>query len=51
MLIFKGHERFIFFNKSIKESFRGAWLAQLVEHVSPDLRIVSSSPTWGAEIT
>ena len=30
---------------------RGAWLVQLVEHAMFDLRIVSSSPTLGIEIT
>ena len=29
----------------------GNWVAQLVEHVTPDLGIVSLSPTLGAEIT
>ena len=30
---------------------RGTWLAQLVEHVTLDLRVVSSSPMVGVEIT
>ena len=30
---------------------RGAWLAQSEEHVTLDLRVVSSSPTLGVEIT
>ena len=30
---------------------RGAWLAQLVECVTLDLRVVSSSPMLGVEIT
>ena len=29
----------------------GAWLAQLVEHATLDLRVVSSSPTLGMEPT
>ena len=29
----------------------GAWLAQLVEHVTLDLRVVNSSPMLGIEIT
>ena len=29
----------------------GTWLAQLVECVTLDLRVVSSSPTLGIEIT
>ena len=29
----------------------GAWLAQLVEYATLGLRIVSSSPTLGIEIT
>ena len=32
-------------------SERGAWLAQLVEHVTLDLGVVSSSPTMGVDIT
>ena len=30
---------------------QGAWLAQLVEHVTLDLGVVSLSPTLGVEIT
>lgn len=30
---------------------RDAWLAWSEEHVTLDLRVVSSSPTMGAEIT
>ena len=30
---------------------RGAWLAQLVQHVALDLRVVSSSPMLGVGIT
>ena len=30
---------------------RGTWLAQSVEHATPDLRVVGSSPTLGVEIT
>ena len=37
-------------NGGIKENFRGAWLAQSVEHVTLDLRAVSLSPTLGVEI-
>lgn len=33
-----------------KQTARGAWLAQLVEH-DPDLRVLSSSPKLGIEIT
>ena len=33
----------------MKES--GAWLAQLVEHATLDLGVVSMSPTLGVEIT
>ena len=29
----------------------GAWLAQSVEHVTPDLRVMSSSPTLDVEPT
>lgn len=28
----------------------GAWLAQVVEPATPDLRVVTSSPTLGTEI-
>ena len=35
---------------NIKKS-RGAWLVQLVEHMSLDLRVVGSGPTLGMEIT
>ena len=31
--------------------FRDAWLARLIEHVTLDLEVVSSSPTLGIEIT
>ena len=31
--------------------YRGTSLAQLVEHVTLDLRVVSSSPTLGIELT
>lgn len=31
-------------------SFRGTWLAQWGEHVTPDLGVVSLSPMLGAEI-
>ena len=30
---------------------KGTWLVQLVEHVALDLRVISSSPTLGMEIT
>lgn len=30
---------------------RGVWLAQLVALVTPDLEVVSSSPTSGVEMT
>ena len=31
--------------------FRDTWLAQLVEHATLDLGVVSLSPMWGVEIT
>lgn len=34
-----------------KLRFRGAWLAQLVEHLTLELRILSSSPMLGVEPT
>ena len=34
-----------------KESLRGAWLAQLEEHGTLYLAVVSSSPMMGLEIT
>ena len=35
-----------------KDIFKtGAWLAQLVEHATVDLGVMSSSPTLGVEIT
>ena len=34
-----------------ENNYGGAWLAQLVEHVTLDLGIVSSSPTIGIEPT
>ena len=42
---------FFFFLFSKKTIWRGAWLAQSVEHVTLDLRVVSASPTLGIEIT
>ena len=36
---------------SFKILTRGAWLAQSEEHVTLDLGVISSSPTWGVEIT
>lgn len=39
-------------NKVVKkESQRGAWLAQLVEHGTLDLRVVRLSPALGVELT
>ena len=35
----------------IKNASTGAWLVQLVEHTTRDLRVVSLSPTLGTEIT
>ena len=35
----------------MKQMNRDTWLAQSEEQVSLDLRVVSSSPTWGMEIT
>lgn len=35
----------------LDNSFWGPWMAQLVEHPTPDLRIMSSSPTSGIQIT
>jgi len=29
----------------------GTWLAELAEHVTLDLRVMSSSPTLGVELT
>jgi len=34
-----------------KEELRGTWLTQLVEHVTLDLGVVSSSPTLDMEPT
>ena len=34
-----------------KEDFKGTWLAQLIERVTLDLRVVGLSPTLGVEIT
>ena len=34
-----------------KHYFRGAWLAQLVEYATLDLRVRSSSPVLGIKIT
>lgn len=36
---------------SIVKSLKGAWLAQSVEHVTLNLRVVNSSPTLDVEIT
>ena len=33
-----------------KKAKRSAWLAQLVEHVTLDIGVMSLSPTLGAEI-
>ena len=33
-----------------KHNRGGTWLAQLVEHGTPDLRVISSSPTSGIEL-
>lgn len=32
------------------KTLRGTWLAQSVEHVDLDLRVVSSAPCWGIEL-
>lgn len=32
-------------------TFRGTWLAQVVKHVTLDLRIMSLSPMVGVEVT
>ena len=37
--------------RHFKRSRWGAWLAQLVEHVTLDLGVVSSSPMLGGEMT
>ena len=37
--------------KSKNTFIRGMWLAQLVEHVTLDLGVVSLSPMLGIEIT
>ena len=47
---------FIFSNKKLRRHgfkifSRAFWLAQLVEHVTSDLEVMSSSPTLGKEIT
>ena len=34
-----------------KHKIKGAWLVQLVEHATLDLRVVGLSPTVGVEIT
>lgn len=34
-----------------KQQERGVWLVQSVEHVTPNLRVGSSSPMVGVEIT
>ena len=45
----------LYFNKAvIKKKIknpRGTWLAQSVQHLALKLRLVSSSPTLGTEIT
>ena len=35
----------------LKRKFWGAWLVQLVEYVTLDISVVSSSPTLSVEIT
>ena len=42
----KNHSTLLELDKS-----RGTWLPQTVEHVTLDLRVESSSPTLGVEIT
>ena len=45
--------RFISLEKLVKikiNVIQGSWLAQSVEHVTPDLRVVGLSPTLGREI-
>ena len=37
------------FSCFLKLKHKGAWLAQSVEHVTLDFRVVSSSPTLGVE--
>ena len=39
------------FGVQIIVTYWGTWLAQLVEHWSLDLEVVSSSPMLGVEIT
>ena len=39
------------FSKEKKKKPKGLWLAQSVEHVTFDLKVVSLSPTLGVEIT
>lgn len=36
---------------SLRRIDSGAWLAQLAKHATPDLRVISSSPGWGTELT
>lgn len=38
-------------HKELKETLGGSWLAQLIEHATLDLQVVSLSPTFGMEPT
>ena len=38
-------------NQLNKKIVEGAWLAQCIEHATPDVRLVSSSPMLRVEIT
>ena len=46
---FEGMIKILYLRKV--DDIRGAYLAQLVEHVTLDFRVVSSSPTLGVEPT
>lgn len=35
----------------LKDCFRGMWLAQLAEHVTSDVAVMSLSPTLATELT
>ena len=43
--------QYLGYTYSLKNVFWGAWLARSVVPVTLDLRVVSSSPTVGVEIT
>ena len=49
----RGRKKLTIFDITSEKSMvlRGAWLAQLMEHITLDLRVRSSSPTLSVEIT